>query len=204
MNDTLSEASALLNIFKLTHKFQHIQRRLHVTGEERWGNDAEHSFQLALMAWYVAQKERLPLRLDKIFMYALAHDLVEVYAGDTFAHDKDAAVHASKAEREGLAAIRLQKEFSDFPDLHETIQGYEHLVDEESRLVYALDKILPPTNICIDGGKTWRELDITCDMIAKAKAEKVAVSPVVKKYWDVILASIKKEESTLFGLPTQA
>lgn len=202
MSDVSSEASALLNIFKLTHAFQHIQRRLHVTGEERWENDAEHSFQLALISWYIVQKEKLPLKLDKICMYALAHDLVEVYAGDTFAHDKDAAVHASKAEREGLAAMRLQAEFSDFPELHEVIQGYEHLVDEESRLVYALDKILPPTNIYIDGGRTWRELGITYEMIAKAKADKVAVSPVIKKYWDVILSSIQEEESTLFGLLT--
>ncbi len=202
MSDVSTEASALLNIFKLIHAFQHIQRRLHVTGEERWENDAEHSFQLALISWYIVQKEKLPLKLDKICMYALAHDLVEVYAGDTFAHDKDAAVHASKAEREGLAAMRLQAVFSDFPELHEVIQGYEHLVDEESRLVYALDKILPPTNIYIDGGRTWRELGITYEMIAKAKADKVAVSPVIKKYWDVILSSIQEEESTLFGLLT--
>lgn len=200
--DFIPDITGLIEMFKLTHRFQHIQRRLHVTGEERWENDAEHSYQLALIAWYIIQKEQLPLRLDKICMYSLAHDLVEVYAGDTFAHDKDAAVHASKAERERLAAIQLQNEFADFPELHEVIQGYEHLVDEESKLVYALDKILPPTNIYIDGGKTWHELGITYEMIAKAKADKVAVSPVIKKYWDVILASILKEESRLFGSPT--
>lgn len=196
------DVSHLLQIFRLTHVFQRIERRLHVTGVDRWENDAEHSYQLAFIAWYIVQKEQLPLRLDKIFMYSIAHDLVEVYAGDTFAHDRDAAVHASKAERERLAAIQLQNEFADFPELHEAIQGYEHLVDEESRLVYALDKILPPTNIYIDGGRTWRELGITYEMIAKAKADKVAVSPVIKKYWDVILASILKEESALFGSST--
>lgn len=201
-NQEVPDIQNLLKFFKLTHTFQHIQRRLYVTGEERWENDAEHSYQLALIAWYIVQKEQLPLKLDKIFMYSLAHDLVEVYAGDTFAHDKDATVHASKAERERLAAIQLQNEFVDFPELHEAIQGYEHLVDEESRLVYALDKILPPTNIYIDGGKTWRELGITYEMIAKAKADKVAVSPVIKKYWDVILASMLKEESALFGSST--
>lgn len=203
MSDVSSEVSALLNIFKLTHAFQHIQRRLHVTGEERWENDAEHSYQLALVAWYIVQKEQLPLKFDKVCMYALAHDLVEVYAGDTFAHDKDAAVHASKAERERQAAVKLRDEFVDFPEMHEAIQGYEHLIDEESKLVYALDKILPPTNIYIDGGRTWRELGITYEMIAKAKADKVAVSPVIKKYWDVILSSIQEEESTLFGLPAK-
>ena len=196
------DVSNLLQIFRLTHVFQRIERRLHVTGVDRWENDAEHSYQLAFIAWYIVQKEQLPLRLDKIFMYALAHDLVEVYAGDTYAHDADAAVHASKAERERLAAERLRAEFADFGELHEAIQGYEHLVDEESRLVYALDKILPPTNIYLDGGRTWRELGITQEMIAKAKADKVAVSPVIRKYWEVILDSIKKEESVLFDLPT--
>ncbi len=203
-NPISSQLSGLLQFFKLTHTFQHIQRRLRVTGEDRFENDAEHSYQLALVAWYIIQKENLPLHMDKVFMYALAHDLVEVYAGDTYAHDPDPAIHASKEERERLAAERLRADFAEFPELHEAIQGYEHLVDEESKLVYALDKVLPPTNIYLDGGKSWREMGVTREMIAKAKADKVAVSPVIQKYWHLILTCIETEERELFGGESQS
>src|SRR5262249_56163388 len=45
--------------------------------------------------------------LGRVLQLVAVHDLVEIDAGDTFAYDVNAAVHASKAERERIAAERV-------------------------------------------------------------------------------------------------
>ena len=63
------------------------------------------------------------------------------------------------------------KEFKEFDDLHILIEQYEKKQDAESRFVYALDKIQPVLNIYTDNGRTWREKNITLQMIIDNKKE---------------------------------
>lgn len=188
-----------LKVLEYTHKFQQIKRKVIANGEDRQETDSEHSFQLALLAWYIIQKENLNLEVEKVLKYALAHDLVEIYAGDTFAHDPDPLVHEIKKQKEQQAAERIRSELVDFPELHELIYSYEQRDDEESKFVYALDKILPPANIFLDGGRSWRRHSMTLAMIKENKAPKVAVSPVVEKYWGEILSLIEEDKDKLFS-----
>jgi putative hydrolase of HD superfamily len=68
-------------------------------------NDTEHSYNLAMTAWYLAAY--FPeLDKNKLIRYALVHDLVEIHAGDTFAFG-DAKHIASKSEREAAALNQL-------------------------------------------------------------------------------------------------
>jgi len=45
--------------------------------------------------------------MDKVIKYALVHDLVEVYAGDTYVYTKNQDELDSKEDREKEAADRL-------------------------------------------------------------------------------------------------
>src|SRR6476620_4741666 len=92
---------SLWRIFKflhLTYLFRKVEREVLYTKEERKENDLEHSAQLALLSWYIINTQNLKLDESKVFKYALAHDLVEVDAGDTFAFDKQG--QKSKLDRE--------------------------------------------------------------------------------------------------------
>jgi len=80
--------------------------------------------------------------------------------------------------------------------LHQCI--YEKRGDEESRFVYALDKIQPVLNIYTDGGRTWREIGITIQMLIDAKKDKVALSPEVEECFEDLVSLLKKEEKHLF------
>jgi len=132
----------LLKMVRLTNAFQKIKRVILIKDEEAFENDAEHSFQLALTAWYIIENDHLDFNFQKVIGYAQVHDLVEIYAGDTFVY-ADAKHHASKAQRESEAAQRLAEEFPEFPSLSTMIEAYEGQVDPESRFVFALDKLLP-------------------------------------------------------------
>ncbi|MFZ1627177.1 MAG: HD domain-containing protein [Candidatus Moraniibacteriota bacterium] len=135
--------SSLLSFAEFINKLQAVERVIRVKGGARWENDVEHSYSLAMLAWYIVDSEQLPLDRDKVFRYALAHDLVEVHAGDTYLYTEDQALLASKPERERLAAERLAADFPEVPLVHEALRAYVARDDAESRFVYALDKIEP-------------------------------------------------------------
>jgi len=194
----MQEMNDVFKFVKLTHDLQLVKRRLWATGEDRQENDAEHSFQLGMLGWYLVSAHGLALDSDKVLKYGLVHDLVEAYAGDTFAYEQDESIKNSKIEREAAAAEKLKKEFADFEELHQYIKGYKDHVDKEAKFVYALDKIVPLLNIYLDKGRSWETERVTLDMILNYKIDKIAESPEAQKYFDQITAILKDQESALF------
>lgn len=189
----------LLGFAKILNELQKVERVIRVPGSERWENDVEHSYSLAMLAWYIIESEHLSLNKEKVLCYALAHDLVEAYAGDTYLYSEDKEFLASKIERERLAAERLAKEFPEVPEIHAAIRGYVTKEDSESRFVYALDKIEPVIKIYLDDGRTWKEKKVTLEMVYKSKKDKVALSSEIQPYFDEFMELLRKEEKKLFG-----
>ncbi|MGB4943333.1 MAG: HD domain-containing protein [Candidatus Moraniibacteriota bacterium] len=188
----------LLSFARLLNELQKVERVVRVQGSERWENDQEHSYSLAMLAWYILDTGKFPLDREKVLRYALAHDLVEVYAGDTYLYTEDKALLASKPERERLAAERLAAEFPEIPEMHAAIRGYVTREDTESRFVYALDKIEPVLKMYLDGGRTWQEKGVTLDMIYESKKDKVALSPEIQPYFDALMTLLETEKHKLF------
>lgn len=188
----------LLGFAKMLNELQAVERVIRVKNADRWENDMEHSYHLAMLAWYIIDSQQLALDREKVLRYALAHDLVEVYAGDTYLFSKDKELLDSKPERERLAAERLAKEFPEVPEMHDAIFRYVRKDDPESRFVYALDKIEPIIKLYLDGGRTWKEMHVTLDMAYESKKDKVALSPEIKAYFDEMMVLLRKEERTLF------
>jgi putative hydrolase of HD superfamily len=192
------DLSKILDFVRLLDKFRKVERALHVTGEDRFENDVEHSYHLAMLAWYIIESHNLNLDRDKVLKYALIHDFVEVHAGDTYIYSTDKDELDSKEAREAEAATKLKEEFPEFNDLHDLIDKYEKRNDKESRFIYALDKIQPVLNIYTDGGRTWKEKGITVEMLIDHKKDKVAISPEIELCFEDLVALLKKEEASLF------
>lgn len=184
----------ILKFVNLTLKFGKVKRVVFVPSEKRFENDLEHSSQLALVAWYIAGANGLKLNTKKILQYALIHDFVEVYAGDTPFHKQNKIL---KAKLEHKALVRLQKEFPEFTDLSKLILQYESKNDPESKFIYALDKVLPMLNIYLDNGRTWKKFGITLDMLLAHNSQAVAQSPDVLKYFNKLVILLKKRKATL-------
>src|SRR5690554_5236769 len=76
-----------------------ITRQSITIGSRRNENDAEHSWHLAVMAILLSEyAEEQNIDLLKVIKMVLIHDLVEIYAGDTYCYDEKA--NEDKAERE--------------------------------------------------------------------------------------------------------
>lgn len=181
----------LFDLQSFLHQFHHIERVVSLPENvERNETDTEHTFTLAMTAWFLAQYYP-ELDTNKCIRYALVHDLVEIYAGDTYAFADQARLD-SKVEREKAALEQIRKEWPDFTEMTKAIEGYETLDDKESCFVYALDKIMPPLLIFMAEGHTWKRQRITFDMHHSKKLQQVPKSPEIYEYYEQLVKLLRK------------
>lgn len=134
-----------------------IQRKTYLTDGERLENDAEHAWHLAVMALLLMEYSNAEIDLLRVVSMVLIHDLVEIYAGDTFAYD-EAGMKTQKA-RESAAADRL------FPMLPDDLASrFRRLWDEfesgetaEAKFAHTLDNFQPMMLQAASDGRAWIE-----------------------------------------------
>jgi putative hydrolases of HD superfamily len=195
----IMKLETLLEFAEMLNAFRRVERVIYVNGTDRMENDSEHSYHLAMFAWYIVSSEKLSLDLDLILKYALVHDLVEVYAGDTYVFSRDKEHLDSKIGREREALVRLKKEFPLCNEIFSLVERYEKHDDRESRFVYALDKLQPVIQIYLDGGRIWKENNVTFQMFLERKKDKIALSPEIKPYFEELTVFFKEKEKKLFN-----
>lgn len=134
-----------------------IQRKTYLTDGERLENDAEHAWHLAVMALLLGEYSNAEIDLLRVVSMVLIHDLVEIYAGDTFAYDK-AGMKTQKA-RESAAADRLFPMLPD--DLASRFRGlwdeFESEETAEAKFAHTLDNFQPMMLQAATDGRAWRE-----------------------------------------------
>jgi len=186
----------LVDFINFTHEFRNVIRIARSPNAKRFENDTEHSYQLAMAAWFLIEQDKLNLNRESCLMYALAHDLVEIYAGDTFCFDKNH--NFSKHGRERKALKKIENRFPSFKTLIKIIKKYEDKKDKESRFIYALDKIIPPIQIYLEKGKLWHEKKVSLVNVFENKNRRIAISPDIEKYWQELSRELIKNKKKLF------
>ncbi len=134
-----------------------IQRKTYLTDGKRLENDAEHAWHLAVMALLLGEYSNAEIDLLRVVSMVLIHDLVEIYAGDTFAYD-EAGMKTQKA-RESAAAARLFPILPD--DLASRFRGlwdeFESEETAEAKFAHTLDNFQPMMLQAATDGRAWRE-----------------------------------------------
>lgn len=188
--DKKPDIHRLIELQKLLLAFGQVTRFTYLPGrDKKRENDAEHSYSLAMTAWFLAP--HFPaLDSGRLLKLALAHDLVEVHAGDTFVYGKQEHIQ-TKIEREQAALQQLQKDWPDFSEMTEALKEYEEKSSEEAKFVYALDKLMPPMINYLADGTVWREHSVTLDMFIAEKEKKIPTDSPIYPYYQEILAFFK-------------
>jgi putative hydrolase of HD superfamily len=192
----------LIDFVRFTQEVQKVKRKVFVAGEDYRENDAEHSFQLALLGWYLIERDNLGLDRGKVLMLALVHDLLEVYAGDTSAFHPDYNTSA-KTDRERAGIEKLIPQWPGWHSLRDVIEEYEAVETAEAKFVYSLDKLVPIANNLIDGGRAWHEQDVTLERMQAAKTGKIDRSPTVAQYYKDI-EPILRQNPQIFANPKRS
>ncbi len=150
-------------------KMKNVQRQTLIADGSRQETDAEHSWHFALMAMTLFDhaREKDKIDLDRVIRMALVHDLVEVYAGDTFCYDE--AANLDKADRERAAADRL---FGLLPE--EQGREYRALWEEfdekstpDAAYAAAIDRLQPLINNHLTGSHTWKKGSVKAEQVKK-------------------------------------
>jgi 5'-deoxynucleotidase YfbR-like HD superfamily hydrolase len=151
---------AVVELGRLAMEYATVNRVTYLADGKTFESDTDHTVMLALIACAVAQKSVPSLDVGLVAQFALVHDLVEAYAGDTstFGGLSETA-KAEKDAREAAALVRIEKEFGhSLPWVHETIEAYESLATPEARFVKTLDKITPKITRLVNE-RTWTSVE---------------------------------------------
>jgi putative hydrolase of HD superfamily len=139
-------------------KLKKILRQTTLLDRSRQENSAEHSWHIALLVLVLSEyAEADNLNLLRVIKLLLAHDLVEIDAGDTYCYD-ESGLQDQKA-RETRAADRI---FSILPE--DQAKSFRSLWDEyedrktpESKFANALDRFQPLLHNYFTQGQSWRQ-----------------------------------------------
>lgn len=153
----------LVDIGELILRFAKVNRvTFHEDGVTK-ESDTDHTTMLSVCACAVAQK-LYPNTLDLglVAQFAVVHDLVEAYAGDTDSFGIDEKGKIDKDERERESLVLIKGKFDDvYPWISEMIERYESLDTKEARFVKTLDKAMPKITHMLNAGEYFKKRGLT-------------------------------------------
>lgn len=171
-------------------KLKQIFRQSVLIEDRRNENDAEHSWHITLMAMLLQEYFVHPkMDLLKVMKMTIIHDLVEIYAGDTFCYDEQG--NQDKLEREKRSASRL---FSLLPeDQKEEMWSlwweFETQETDEAKFGACLDRLQPLLLNMRTEGHTWKKPGVN-------KAKVLERNSILKDYapilWEYVLCELDK------------
>lgn len=174
-------------------KLKSIMRQTILIDRSRRENSAEHSWHLAIMANLLAEYATEPIDVPRVTRMVLAHDIIEIDAGDTFAYDAVGIVTKKAREQEaaerifGLLPADQEKEWR---ALWEEFEAEETL---DSQFANAIDRLAPCLLNANTEGGTWKQhspsLEKVMERMKPVKLYMPQVWPVVEKIIDEAVAN---------------
>jgi putative hydrolases of HD superfamily len=134
-----------------------IIRRNYIADGSKRENDAEHSWYFSLAVLILAEHSNNKIDICKVIKMAIIHDLVEIYAGDTFIYDEQGK--ETQKERERIASEKI---FGLLPEDQkmqyiELWNEFEDNRTDESKFARSIDRIVPVLLNLKSGGMGWKE-----------------------------------------------
>ncbi len=136
-------------------KLKHIMRRTLLINESRRENDAEHSWHLALAAIVLQEYAVTSVNMERVLKMVIVHDLIEIYAGDTFAFDIEANKDKEKKEKDAADKLFSQLPTEQGNEIRYLWEEFDCMNTDDSRFAASLDRIQPFIHNTKTGGHTW-------------------------------------------------
>lgn len=165
-------------------KMKTVLRQTLLMDKSRQETDAEHSWHFAMMAWvleaYAVDEE---VNINRVIKMALLHDLVEIYAGDTFAYDTEG--YESKMQREKEAADKL---FALLPleqakEYRALWEEFDAMVTPDAKYASAIDRLQPFISNYMTNGHTWVKHQVEKSAVYKRMAP---VKEAIPQLWEFV------------------
>lgn len=178
----------------LLEEMKKIYRRTKIIGESRRENDAEHTWHIATMALFLEKYAVKKIDVNYSIQMLLVHDLVEIYAGDTFAYDVKANEDKFSREKKAMEKLKSLLDDENAKKLETLWLEFEDMETEESKYSNAMDRLQPVlSNIFTKNGGTWVEGKVTLSQIEKRVAPIKYLDPRVYEFvYTKLLENVKQ------------
>lgn len=144
-----------------------IKRQSYLTDKETHEDDAQHAWHMAIMTLLLKEYSNEEIDVLKTMSMLLIHDLVEVYAGDTYAYDEEGK--KTQAEREAKAADKLYGLLPE--DQGEYLKSlwleFEEQKTPEAKFARTMDCFQPLILNDATDGRAWKEHDVKRSWVMK-------------------------------------
>lgn len=175
----------ILSFIVEVDKIKNIMRRTLLVDGSRRENDAEHSWHLAIMAMLLTEyADDKNFTLDKVLKMVIVHDLVEIYAGDTFAFDVKGNLEKEDKEKQAADKLFGQLPSNQGKQLRKLWEEFDEAKTPEARYAAALDRLQPFIhNLCTEG-HTWVLGKVTREQVYKRSGLAMEVLPALKPWME--------------------
>ena len=156
-----------LDFIREIDKEKMIKRQNYITDCETREDDAQHAWHMAIMTLLLKEYANEDIDVLKTVTMLLIHDLVEVYAGDTYAYDEEGK--KTQAEREAKAADKLYgllpEDQGDY--LKNLWYEFEEEKTPEARFARTMDCFQPLILNDATDGRAWKEHGVKRSQVLK-------------------------------------
>lgn len=146
-------------------KVKNVFRQSTLSGNGRRENVAEHCWHMAMMAYLLREYANEKVDIGKVMLMLLNHDVIEIYAGDTYAFDEEGL--KTQEAREDRAKVQI---FSMLPDdqkeeLMALFDEFNEGVTAEAKFAKVMDNLQPLLLDDSNGGAGFREHKATLALV---------------------------------------
>ena len=157
-----------LEFVVLLEEMKKTYRQTKIIGEDRRENDAEHTFHIATMSMFLQEISEIKVDINKVIKMLLVHDLVEIFAGDTFAFDEKSYIGKLDREKESMEKLKRYLSENNQKMLEDLWLEFENNSTNESKFANSMDRLQPIlSNINSNNGGTWKVNNVRLSQVFK-------------------------------------
>jgi len=151
----------IIEFLRVADRLKSVYRVTYLTTEDRHENDAEHTVHMALFALLLMPEIAGELDAAHIYELILAHDLVEIIAGDTYAYDLQARIDAREREERAAQELFALLATEDRERMLRLWHEFEDGDSGEARFARAMDRLQGFAQNVFTQGRAWKEHGIS-------------------------------------------
>ena len=168
-----------------------IKRQTLLLNKSRQENSAEHSWHSALTAMVLFEYCVLEdVNLERVIKMIIIHDLVEVYAGDAPAMDKQAQVGKEKREQDAADKLFNLLPAEQAQDLRALWEEFEEQRTNDAQYAVAVDCFQSFHNNRRNKGEgAWTKFNATAEMI---RNRNLPIKKAMPSLWHLVESTIEE------------
>jgi putative hydrolase of HD superfamily len=148
-------------------KLKSVTRQSRSKGSDRNENSAEHSWQIAMLAYSLEPYAATPIDIHRVVAMLLVHDIGEIDTGDTIVYATEGWEERKAAELEAVKRIFGLVQEPQRSHFLELWLEFEEAATPEARFAHAADRAMPPLLNLANNGQSWRENGIGYERVVE-------------------------------------